>query len=110
MSSQTPAGRDAAPGAAPPAWEFRLYVAGLTPRSLAALVNLKRVCEEYLSGMYGIEVVDLCDEPASAVDDQVVAVPTVIRTSPAPVRRVIGDLSNVARVLQGLQIVPKNAA
>ena len=91
------------------AWHFRLYVAGLTPRSLAAFVNLKRLCEQHLAGRYRIEVVDLRDEPATALDDQVTAVPTVVRTRPVPVRRVIGDLSNVARVLQGLEIVGQDA-
>jgi circadian clock protein KaiB len=85
-------------------------VAGLTPRSLAAFINLKRVCEQYLPGRYRIEVVDLRDEPGTAVDDQVMAVPTVVRTSPGPARRVIGDLSNIARVAQRLEIVSPQAA
>jgi len=96
---------------APPApWELRLYVAGLTPKSLAAFRNLKQVCEEHLAGRYRIEVVDLHDEPAAAVVDQVVAVPTVVRRKPAPPRRVIGDLSNVERVLHGLEIEPRRVA
>jgi signal transduction histidine kinase/ActR/RegA family two-component response regulator len=94
---------------APPApWELRLYVAGLTPKSLTAFRNLEQVCEEHLAGRYRIEVVDLHDEPAAAVVDQVVAVPTVVRKKPAPPRRVIGDLSNVERVLLGLEIDPRH--
>ncbi len=109
MSPKSSAHRDAVPGAEPPAWTFRLYVAGLTPRYLAALNNLKQLCEQYLAGRYRIDVMDLREEPAIAVNDQVMALPTVIRTSPAPVRRVIGDLSNIGRVLQGLGIVTEHA-
>lgn len=100
-----PAG--ASPG--PERWNLRLYVAGHTPRGLNAIRNLRRVCEENLPGQYDIEVVDLLDRPALAIADQVVAVPTVVRMKPAPIRRVVGDLSDNGRVLHGLRIEPRDA-
>ena len=111
MSKGSAASRgDAVPDVPPPGWKFRLYVAGLTPKSLAAFMTLKRLCEEHLAGKYRIDVVDLRADPRAAVEEQVLATPTVVRTDPAPARRVIGDLSNVARVLQGLEIVvPRRA-
>jgi circadian clock protein KaiB len=85
-------------------WRLRLYVAGRTPRSVKAFENLKRMCETSLRGRYEIEVVDLHDQPSLAVTDQVLAVPTVVRTMPPPTRRVIGDLSDRNRVLAGLGV------
>ncbi len=102
--------RQSPPCLRPGIWNLRLYVAGLTPRSLTAFVNLRRLCEQHLAGEYRIEVVDVRDEPAAAVADQVVALPTVIRRTPEPPRRVIGDLSNVERVLRGLGIEIRNVA
>lgn len=88
---------------------LRLYVAGQTPKSLAAIANLKRLCEEHLAGRYTIEVVDLQVTPQLAAGDQIVAVPTLIRRLPPPLRRVIGDLSNAERVLVGLDMIPRAA-
>ena len=88
----------------PSKWELRLYVAGKTPKSVAAIDNLKRLCEEHLPGQYSIEVVDLIVHPQLAKGDEIIAIPTLIRKLPAPIRRVIGDLSNVERTLIGLQI------
>ena len=85
-------------------WELRLYVAGQTPRSLSALVNLKRICDEHLAGKYRIEVVDLIKNPQLAKDDQIFAIPTLVRKLPEPLRKIIGDLSSTERVLVGLQI------
>jgi len=82
-------------------WELRLYVAGQSPRSLAALTNLQRVCAEYLDGKYHIEVIDLLVDPKLAAGDQILAVPTLVRKLPEPVRKIIGDLSNTDRVLVG---------
>jgi circadian clock protein KaiB len=87
--------------------ELRLYVAGQTPKSIAALANLRRVCEENIPGRYRIEVIDLVEQPARARTDQIVAIPTLVRRLPAPIRKVIGDLSNADRVLVGLQINPQ---
>jgi circadian clock protein KaiB len=88
-------------------WMLRLYTAGQTPRSLAALDNLKRICEEHLSGRYSIEVVDLLKNPRLAKDDQIVAIPTLVRQLPAPLRKIIGDLSDTERALVGLQLVQR---
>jgi circadian clock protein KaiB len=85
-------------------WELRLYVAGQTPKSLAAFSNLKRLCEEHLAGRYTIEVVDLMKHPQLAEGDQIVAIPTLVRKLPEPVRKIIGDLSSTERVLVGLQL------
>ena len=98
-----------AEGAGEERWELRLYVAGQTPKSIAAFSNLKRVCEEHLAGKYTIEVVDLIKNPQLAQGDQIVAIPTLVRKLPEPVRKIIGDLSNTERVLVGLQLRPKNA-
>lgn len=89
-----------------PRWELRLYVAGKTPKSLAAIANLQRLCDEHLAGKFTIEVVDLIEHPQLAKGDEIVAIPTLIRKLPPPIRRVIGDLSNQARVLVGLQLRP----
>jgi circadian clock protein KaiB len=85
-------------------WHLRLYVAGKTPRCEAAEGNLRKVCEEYLAGRYSIEVVDLLENPTLAQGDQILAVPTLVRKLPMPVRRIIGDLSNTERVLVGLDL------
>ena len=85
-------------------WALRLYVAGQTPRAIAALDNLKRICEEHLAGKYQIEVIDLLQNPQLARGDQILAVPTLVRKLPEPVRKIIGDLSNEERVLVGLDL------
>lgn len=89
-------------------WELRLYVAGKTPRSVAAFDNLTRICETHLAGKYRIEVVDLLVHPQLARGDQIVAIPTLVRKLPQPIRKVIGDLSNEERTLVGLQLRPVN--
>lgn len=88
-------------------YHLRLYVAGQTSKSIAALANLKRVCEEHLAGRYDIEVVDLLKNPQLAAGDQILAVPTLVRRLPAPLKRIIGDLSNTDKVLVGLDIRPR---
>jgi circadian clock protein KaiB len=85
-------------------WKLRLYVAGQTPRSVAAIDNLERICNEHLHDRYEIEVIDLLKNPKLARDHQVLAVPTLVRQLPDPARKIIGDLSNVERVLVGLEI------
>ena len=85
-------------------WELRLYVAGQTPKSIRAFANLKRICEEYLAGKYRIEVVDLMENPQLAQRDQILAVPTLVRKLPPPIKKIIGDLSNTERVLVGLDV------
>jgi circadian clock protein KaiB len=87
-------------------WDLRLYVAGQTPRSLAALSNLQKFCEEHLAGKYRIEVVDLVSNPQLARTDQILAIPTLVRRLPPPLRKIIGDLSNSERVLVGLELKP----
>jgi len=88
-------------------WNLRLYVAGQTPRSLTAFKNLKDICEEYLKGKYHIEVIDLMENPTLARGDQILAIPTLVRKLPQPIRKIIGDLSNTERVLVGLDIQPR---
>ena len=87
-------------------WNLRLYVAGQTPRSIAAFANLKRLCEEHLSGRYTIEIVDLLKHPQLAAGDQIVAIPTLVRKLPEPLRKIVGDLRDSERALVGLQIRP----
>jgi circadian clock protein KaiB len=88
-------------------WQLRLYVAGQTPKSLTAFANLKRICAEHLEGgQYSIEVVDLLVNPQLAKGDQILAVPTLVRKLPEPIKKIIGDLSNTERVLVGLDIKP----
>ncbi len=87
-------------------WKLRLYVAGQTPKSIAALNNLKKLCEEHLAGRYEIEIVDLMENPSMARNDQIVALPTLVRQLPPPVKKIIGDLSNTERVLVGLDLIP----
>lgn len=89
-------------------WELRLYIAGNTPKSVAALNNLKKYCEEYLKDEYKIEVIDLLIHPQLAAGDQILAVPTLVRKVPVPIRKIIGDLSNEEKVLVGLNIRPLN--
>jgi circadian clock protein KaiB len=91
-----------------PEWQLRLYVAGQTANSIAALAHLKRICETYLSGRYEIEVVDLIQNPKLAANDQILAVPTLVRKLPTPLKKIIGDLSNEERVLVGLDVKPLN--
>jgi circadian clock protein KaiB len=86
--------------------ELRLYVAGKTPKSLTALTNLRRICEEHLNGRYKLVVVDLTENPGLAADDQILALPTLVRKLPEPVRKIIGDLSDTERVLVGLDLRP----
>ena len=85
-------------------YDLRLYVAGQTPKSVAAIANLKRFCEEHLAGKYRIEVVDLVQDPKLARSDQILAIPTLVRRLPEPIRKIIGDLSNSERVLVGLDV------
>ena len=87
-------------------WELRLYVAGHTPKSIKAFDNLKKICEEHLKGKYHIEVIDLLKNPQLAKGDQIIAVPTLVRKLPQPIRKIIGDLSNTLRVLVGLDMRP----
>ncbi len=88
-------------------WELRLYVAGSTPKSLKAFAALKKICEEHLEGRYHIEVIDLLKNPQLAKGDQIVAVPTLVRKLPEPIKKIIGDLSDTVRVLVGLDLRPK---
>ena len=87
-------------------WNLRLYVAGQTPKSITAFANLKKICEEHLAGKYRIEVIDLLKNPQLAKGDQIVAIPTLVRKLPEPLKRIIGDLANTERVLVGLDIRP----
>jgi circadian clock protein KaiB len=88
-------------------WELKLYVAGQTAKSLQAFANLKRICEDHLSGEYHIEIIDLIENPQLAAGDQILALPTLVRKLPEPVRKIIGDLSNTERVLVGLDLRPR---
>ena len=90
----------------PPAklWELRLYVAGQTPKSLTAFSNLKKICEDHLDGRYSIEVIDLVKQPQLSQGDQILAIPTLVRKLPQPMRKIIGDLSDTERVLVGLDL------
>lgn len=96
----------AKPGSKPEMWNLRLYVAGQTPKSIAAFANLKKICEEHLKGQYSIEVIDLLENPKLAKGDQILAIPTLVRKLPEPIRKIIGDLSDTERVLVGLNILP----
>ena len=88
-------------------WSLRLYVAGQTPKSVLAFANLRRICEEHLAGRYTIEVIDLVEQPQLAAGDQIVAIPTLIRKLPEPLRRIVGDLRNTERTLVGLHLKPR---
>jgi circadian clock protein KaiB len=92
-----------------PDWDLLLYVAGPTPRSVDAIRNLERICEEHLAGRYRIKVIDLMKNPQLAQGDQILAVPTLVRKLPAPIRKIIGTLSNVERVLVGLDLRARDA-
>jgi len=85
-------------------WDLRLYIAGQTPRSIAALENLQQICEQYLAGKYRLEIVDLLKKPRLAAGDQILAVPTLVRRLPPPLKKMIGDLSDVDRVVVGLDL------
>lgn len=88
-------------------WDLRLYVAGETPKSVAALANLMAFCEQHLAGRYTLEVIDLVEHPGLARVDQILAIPTLVRRLPAPVRKVIGDLSKTERIFLGLELRPR---
>jgi circadian clock protein KaiB len=89
-------------------WDLRLYVAGQTPKSISALANLKKFCEEHLAGKYRIEVIDLVQNPKLARTDQILAIPTLVRRLPAPMRKIIGDLSDKEKVLVGFNLNPRS--
>ena len=97
------------PARAVKAWELRLYVAGQSPSSMRAFANLKKLCEKYLQGRYRIEVIDLLKKPQLARGDQILAIPTLVRKLPVPVRKIIGDLSDPSRALVGLDLVKRSA-
>ncbi len=90
-----------------PLWDLRLYVAGRTPKSVAAFTNLQKLCEEHLAGRYDLEIVDVYQQPVLAKDEQILAAPTLIKKLPLPLRRIIGDMSNKDRVLLGLDLRPR---
>jgi circadian clock protein KaiB len=94
------------PARSEPEWKLRLYVAGQTAKSLTAFANLKKICETHMAGKYRIEVIDLLEKPQLARGDQILAVPTLVRQLPEPIRKIIGDLSNTERVLVGLNLQP----
>jgi circadian clock protein KaiB len=96
-----------APAASVETWELRLYVTGRSPKCVRAIANLERACEEHLDGRYHIEVVDLLENPRLAADDQILAVPTLVRKLPPPIRKIVGDLSDTERLLVGLQLRPR---
>jgi circadian clock protein KaiB len=99
--------RAAAPDGAPRKFLLRLYVTGTTPRSALAIENIKSICEEHLKGRYELEVVDVYQRPTLAAEEQIIATPTLIKVLPAPLRRLIGDLTDEERVLMGLDLKPK---
>jgi circadian clock protein KaiB len=109
LNGTAPASHSGENGAANPGdkWELRLYTAGQTPKSVLAFNNLKRICEQYMPGRYHIEVVDLMQNPRLAKEDQIVAIPTLVRKLPEPLRKIIGDLSDTERTLVGLQLRPR---
>jgi circadian clock protein KaiB len=104
---RTRTAKDGADGMGADFWDLRLYVAGQTPKSMTAFANLKRICEEHLAGKYRIEVVDLLKEPQLARGDQILALPTLVRKLPEPIKKIIGDLSNTERTLVGLDLRPR---
>jgi circadian clock protein KaiB len=89
-------------------WKLRLYIAGQTPKSLTAFANLTRLCEQRLKGRYAIEIVDLIEQPRLAKEDQILAIPTLVRRLPPPMRKIIGDLSNTERVLAGIGLLSES--
>jgi circadian clock protein KaiB len=100
-------GNDSHAASDPGFYDLRLYVAGQTPKSMTAFANLKRICEEHLAGQYRIEVIDLLKEPQLARGDQILALPTLVRKLPEPIKKIIGDLSNTERTLVGLDLRPR---
>jgi circadian clock protein KaiB len=92
---------------APVEWDLRLYIAGRTPKCVAAFTNLKKLCEEHLAGQYRLEVIDLLENTQLAKGDQILAIPTLVRKLPEPIKKIIGDLSNTERVLVGLDLRPR---
>lgn len=96
--------------ATPAFFDLRLYIAGQTARSLAALANLQRICDEHLEGRYRLEVIDLLDRPQLARGDQIFALPTLVRKLPEPIRRLVGDLSDTERALVGLDLRPRSSS
>jgi len=97
-----------AAGAGDETYVLRLYVTGQTPRSLRAIENIKRICEEHLSGRYSLEVIDIYQRPSLAAGERVIAAPTLVKSLPAPIRRFVGDLSDTEKVLFGLDLIPKS--
>jgi circadian clock protein KaiB len=94
----------------PETYELRLYVAGQSPKAVRAFENLRKICEEHLAGRYSIDVIDLVKNPALGRGDQILAVPTLVRRLPTPIKKIIGDLSNTERVLVGLDLRPRRAS
>ena len=94
------------PKEGPDFWQLRLYVAGQTPKSLAAFANIRNICEEYLKDRYRIDIIDLLENPMRAAMDQILSIPTLVRRLPEPVKKIIGDLSDSERVLAGLELGP----
>ena len=94
----------------PAKYELRLYVAGQTPKAVRAFDNLRKICEEHLAGEYSIDVIDLVENPALGRGDQILALPTLVRKLPTPIKKIIGDLSNTERVLVGLDLRPRRAS
>ena len=88
-------------------WNLRLYIAGQTPKSITALTNLKKICEQHLANQYSIEIIDLVRNPQLARNDQIFAIPTLVRNLPTPIKKIIGDLSNTEKVLLGLDVEPR---
>ena len=107
MTGPYGAGAGAAAPVPPEIWELRLYVIGRSPKCVRAIENLQAACEQHLAGRYRIEVVDLLENPRLAADDQILAVPTLVRKLPPPIRKIVGDLSNTDRLLVGLQLRPR---
>ncbi len=105
-TKQTTGQKSEKPQSEPDIWTLRLYVAGQTPKSITAFNNLKKLCEEHLAGKYRIEVIDLLKNPQLAEGDQIIALPTLVRKLPPPLKKIIGDLSNTERVLVGLDLRP----
>ena len=106
MNSEIPSNASEQAAGDPNIWELRLYVAGQSAKSVTAFANLKKICEEHLQGRYKIEVIDLLRNPQLAAGDQIVAIPTLVRKLPEPLRKIVGDLSNTERTMVGLQLRP----
>ena len=106
MAASTEKGKRAKSAPTEDIWNLRLYVAGQTSKSITAFANLKKICEEHLAGKYRIEVIDLLKNPQLAKGDQIIAIPTLVRKLPEPLKKIIGDLANTERVLVGLDIRP----